>query len=413
MVGEQPMRPFLGILLAGTLTACGDTLEPESTHLPSAQVVPASDYEAIFLGALPLPACCASEATAVNSRGQVVGWSGPGFPIPQRVTHAFLWHDGVMRDLGTLGGESSRAVLINERGQVAGWSATATGESNAFLSEGGTLRDLGNLGGGSSHPTALSSDGAVVGFSTVASGATHAFLWRDGVLLDLGTLGGDYSAAFAINSSGHVVGESRTGSGETHAFLWDGSALRELGTLGGSFSTARAISESGVVTGEATDDAGTVHGFFWQNGVMRALRELPGHTTGMGIAVTNAGAVAGHSEGGLLRERHGVLWIRDAVEDLGFLFAPRPRTTVIAINQRNQVAGASTITASSACTHTVLWEHGVLRDLGVLPGHDCSFATGLNELGDVVGWSSSSFTGSPDTRRGVLWRRGPALAGAP
>ena len=64
-------------------------------------------------------------------KGQVVGEGS--IPFSSYHMHAFLWKDGTMTDLGTLGGATSWAYGINNRGQVVGYSETASGEMRAFL----------------------------------------------------------------------------------------------------------------------------------------------------------------------------------------------------------------------------------------------------------------------------------------
>src|SRR4051794_30777895 len=50
-------------------------------------------------------------------------------------------------DLGTLGGTSSSAGAMNSSGQVVGQSSTAAGYNHAFLWQNGTMTDLETLGG--------------------------------------------------------------------------------------------------------------------------------------------------------------------------------------------------------------------------------------------------------------------------
>ena len=71
-------------------------------------------YELIDLGSLGGKY---GEATAVNSLGQVAGWS----KIDEDDDHAFLWDvENGIRDLGTIGGARSYAYDINDKGWIVG-----------------------------------------------------------------------------------------------------------------------------------------------------------------------------------------------------------------------------------------------------------------------------------------------------
>jgi len=200
-----------------------------------------------------------SEARVVNDQGQV-----SGIYILAGVRLAFLWEDGVMQDLGTIGGEVYEVVAINAEGDVTGTAKTGSGDSHAFLASDGVMEDLGTLGGNRSEAWDLNNYGVVVGESENAGGLTHAFLWQDGAIRDLGTLGGDFSRAKGVNDRGEVVGLSTTESGDVHAFIWSDGIMRDLGTLGGNWSMALAINEKGQVAGEAKVASGAVHGALWE-----------------------------------------------------------------------------------------------------------------------------------------------------
>ena len=142
-----------------------------------------------------------------------------------------------MRDLGTLGGETeaTEAFGINNAGTAVGSSQTATGEIHAAVWRNGMIRDLGTLGGDSSAAYGINRFEQIVGGSRTATSppynAGHAFLWEKGRMIDLNEVVTNLPAevvlesARAINDRGEIVGFTCTefcepgATAPTHAFL--------------------------------------------------------------------------------------------------------------------------------------------------------------------------------------------------
>ncbi len=240
-----------------------------------------------------------SYATAINSSGQIAGFSYmPG----NDVTHAFLWQNGVMSDLGTLpGGMHSFAYGINDAGQIVGASYMPDGTLKGVLWDHGAITNLGTLGGSSSQANAINNHGQIVGWAAaLPDDLPHAFLWDDGVMTDLGKLTGDVSSAYGINDHGQAAGYSDTIPGQfsPHATLWDSEGMHDLGTLpGGAGSTGLGINQYGQVIGKAkvaaVDDSH--YAFLWDNGEMKSLGGLPLSRGSAGQGINRFAQVVGTS----------------------------------------------------------------------------------------------------------------------
>lgn len=100
-------------------------------------------------------------------------------------------------DLGTLGtnsrGSYSIGQCINASGQVAGESSASSSQTTdpAFLYSNGQLINIGSLGGEYGNARGINTAGDIAGYSTLANGSYRAFLYAGGQMVNLGTLGAD------------------------------------------------------------------------------------------------------------------------------------------------------------------------------------------------------------------------------
>jgi probable HAF family extracellular repeat protein len=164
------------------------------------------------LGLLPGEDGSFTDASAINSSGEVVG-SGDNSASDER---AWKYQNGTMSDLGTLGGPQASATAINTTGQIVGFAQTSSDADHGFLYMGGKMTDLGlNI-----FPDAINDSGVIAG-----QGPAGAVVGTAGHLQSLNGLvpagsGFTLTNASEINDSGQIVAQgSNNTTGQNHAFL--------------------------------------------------------------------------------------------------------------------------------------------------------------------------------------------------
>ncbi len=244
------------------------------------------------------------EALGINESGTIVGTIYNGDPFGENGEPArargFVWREGEMKRLPTLGGGFSYARRVNESGEVAGSATLPNGNERAAIWRGGKPKNLGTLGGNYSYALGINERGQVVGGSAKRkNGPPHAFLWEDGRMRDLGTLGGPSSQANVINNRARVSGIADLPVfPKSHATVWEDGRTRDLGTLGGDFAIGLGMNDLGQVVGisdTTREEPYHPRGFVWSGGLMLGLPTLGGDF-GNAHGINNGGTIAGHSE---------------------------------------------------------------------------------------------------------------------
>jgi len=346
-------------------------------------------------------------------------------------------------DLGALTNQSSFGNGINSNGVVVGQfsdSSDATTlalfDAHGFSFDGTDFTDLGTLEPTINSATSAAQDvndsNQIVGFAEVniATEPTstvfrdRAFIYQNGTMVDLGlplSIEASDSRAISINSAGIISGYAKTLSnpGAADAAFFEQAAIIDpnaatdkftlLGTLAvpGSgvtaLSSARASNMNGQIAGWSTTElAGAVsfvHAFYIDplgTNTMIDMGTLGGNKSSSND-INESGVIVGRAE---LDDNSVMAFKFDIANDtalvpLGVLVDTTPGSVANGINDLGQIVGfsvsgpSSTPTLPIEPTHAVLFENGALIDLNeqidCSLGWTLSLAKDINNAGQIVG----------------------------
>jgi probable HAF family extracellular repeat protein len=179
-------------------------------------------------------------------------------------------------------------------------------------------------------------------------------------------------------------------------------SITDLGTLAGPYisSAAYGINAAGQVVGDATGSSGAYQeAFLWQNGVMQDLG-VHGHAFG----INNANPVQVVGQGITADTPYAFLWQNGTAQDLG---GGTATGSAAGVNDSGEVVGWT------APSTAFLWQNGNMQNLRALTGGSESAARAINNSGQVVGYSEKiqyplgKKGGQPSiTFTAVLWQNG-------
>ena len=263
----------------------------------------------------------------VNDRGELVGYSETSVPDPDGedvcgfgtglICRPFLWKNGHMSALPTLGGNNGQASAMNNHGQITGFAENGIVDSTCPPNKTDNRIQL-------------------------------PVLWENGKPQALPTLIGDTDGeANAINDLGQAVGNTGTCGGATnHAVSWENGAASQLFDYG-TFALAFGINDQGQIVGMVgSPETPTFYAALWQNGAITNLHTLPGDFAAIASGINNHGQVVGSTLDSSFNWSHAFIWQDGVMTDLGTMFPSTANllpTMANQINERGQIVGMGTV----------------------------------------------------------------------
>ena len=325
-------------------------------------------------------------------------------------------------DIGTLGGTFIAPGGMSNSGWVEGWANLPDGNLNAFLWHNGVLTDLGTLGGPNSDSgwPPNNSGNAAGGAETGAVDPyaenycayndnllCRAFFWRSSTkkMIALPTLGGNNGYGAGVNNWDVVAGNAETTTPEPacagtsqyfqlEPVLWINGRIKQLPNFPGDpDGAANGINDWGQAIGWSGNCFTPVHALLWQDGKVTNLGDLGG-SYAEAIVINNVGQVTGYSTLSGDQYYHGFLWTWGKMTDLGTLFGDVSSSGYY-LNDWGQVVGVSN--DSSGNSRAFIWQNGVMTDLNTIMPSNSPFhllaGMAINDVGQIALMALQTSTG--------------------
>ena len=293
--------------------------------------------------------------------------------------------DYVITDLGALGYTYSKAYDISDSGHIVG-ELGGSGQKRAFLWHEGTLIDLGSLGGqGKSSAIGVNDQGQAVGWTNIdAAQGLHGcvFDYMDGSITLIDDPNSNTMTA-SINDAGNIVGRGVEGDAWV-PMLWlqDGgeytrTPLSQYGAAGGY---ATGINNQDFVTGYVSIPGVDYYPFVFHDGEITNLGHPTGHNDTTPWAISNAGHVVGETYPLTMSGKSAFLLDEQGFQLLGAGVAWD-------VNSHGHVVG---VLENDVVDGPFLYLQGTYVDLNAAIPSDSGWnlqeAHAINDRGQIVGW---------------------------
>lgn len=306
--------------------------------------------------------------------------------------------------------------------------------SGAHSSSAATIQvvDLGTLPGGYPSAAQAISGRVIVGSSYTGAngtGAQHAVRWQEStlgngiwVIADLAVYlaGSTSSEATALNAAGDVAGWMQGTTGERAFLLAAGQVTVIDPPTGSLYTRATGVSTAGEVVGNtwgapAADGSIRDRAFYYAAGSVVELPTLSGNSEANAITTINgATTVIGYSVDAS-GAQHAVVWTNSSgswtiARMAGTVNATSEQNAAEAVNVNGRIAGVGcpqiTSTGCSSGSRAYRWNNATTAPstLGTLGGK-VSTAYGINEVGDLAGWSTTRV----GTKRAIFSAQGSTV----